>query len=277
MHTFHIILTRFNVRRGRTADPRALSTDWLRTRIQLFRDATVASILLQTRAPDLWLVFFDEATPSFVRVEMEALGKEIGALKAEYCGELTTAVLEQCIRKNLPVGVDWLVTTRLDNDDALNPRFIEFLMANVMPGIREFINPKRGLIVSNGLLYRKRDYSSPFISFSEPVDEFRTVWLDQHHRLCRYATIKQLDLQDAWIQLVHGGNIANQVRGIRVLPRSIVDGLLPPAIQNTLKDVNLGEFIIANSFGLILRYVRSAWRRGRVILAEMRSSQVGSA
>lgn len=271
MRSFHIILTRFNVRRSSIANPRALSAEWLNTRIRLFRDATVASIVTQTRPPDLWLVFFDEATPPFIRAEMDAIAEQIGILKAEYCGELDAAVLKQRIRKHLPDGVDWLVTTRLDNDDALNPRFIEAVMACVVPGSREFINPKRGLIVSNGLLYRKRDYSSPFITFSEPVDGFRTVWLDQHQRLSRYATIKQLDLQDAWIQLIHGGNIANQVRGIRILPTSIADGLLPPAIQSTLKTTNIGGFIIDNSLGLILRYARSAWRRGGRTLAEIRS------
>jgi len=108
-----------------------------------------------------------------------------------------------------------VITTRLDNDDAVDPKLLELVANAASVGHFEFINATNGLVVNQNRFYRKRDLSNAFISASEPVESFRTVWLDQHHRLGKYAPIKQLPLKDAWIQIIHGSNLANRVRGVR--------------------------------------------------------------
>lgn len=265
LNMYHVLLTRFNVRRFAAIDPCALSAEWLEARMQLFEQITFHSVASQSRLPDAWLVFFDEGTPKATRDQFRQLCRKLPMLRAEYCSELDAKLCADRIRIMLPSGKNWLITTRLDSDDALNPQFIETLQDCARPGVREFINPTRGLIVANGRLYRKRHYSSPFISLSEPVTDCRTVWLDQHQWLARHGHVRQFPMVDAWIQVVHGRNIANQVRGVRVAPARVLPNTLPPALGASPMEVRFGELVLDNSLGLLRRYAGSIWRRSRSI------------
>lgn len=267
-HIHHAILTRFNVRRGADIDPRVLSLEWLDERMQLFEKVTVASVMAQSQLPDAWLVFFDENTPQSARDLFQRIAANLPQLRAEYCREFTAQVCAERISRRLPEGVDWLITTRLDNDDALNPRFIEGVRSLVHPGVREFINPTHGLIAAQGMLFRKRDYSSPFISLSEPLNGFSTVLIDQHQRLSRHGHVRQCSLTDAWIQVVHGSNLANQVRGVRVSPSMVSMQVLPPFLRESIWDVSMAQMVLDNSFGLIGRYAGSVRRRIKRIWAD---------
>ena len=166
---------------------------------------------------------------------------------------------------------EWLLTTRLDNDDALNPRFIETVQSHARPGVREFLNPTYGLIVAYGRLYRHRGYSNPFITLSEPAAESRTVLIDQHALLARHGPVRQFALPDAWIQVVHGGNLANQACGVRISPTKVSPDVLPPSLSASLADVRLGELVLSNSFGFLRRNAGPAWRRVRSRWAERRT------
>jgi hypothetical protein len=268
---YHAILARFNVRRGADIDPRVLSPEWLGARMKLFEEITVASVAAQTQVPDVWMVFFDEGTPQATRDHFQRLTVNLPQLRAEYCRDFSAQVCADRILHRLPSGVDWLLTTRLDNDDALNPRFVESVRSLVRPGVREFINPTRGLIVAKGNLFRKRDYSSPFISLSEPLDHCSTVLIDQHQRLSRHGPIRQLALTDAWIQVVHGANLANQVRGVRISPSMMSLAVLPPTLRESVREVSSVELAIDNSFGLVRRYAGSARRRVKRMWVDSRA------
>lgn len=265
MTVFHAVLTRFNVRRGPQADPRALSDAWLGARMRMFEEVTVASMARQARLPDRWLVFFDDHTPQATRDAFErlrALHPALsGVLCAEYCGQLDTGQVVRRLQALAPSQAAWLLSTRLDNDDALHPAFVDRVQALCRPGVAEFINPLHGLIVAPTGLYRKRDASSPFISRSEPMAGCGTVWVDQHQRLARHAPVRQFRDRDAWIQVVHGGNLANQVRGLRVTPKSVAPGVLPPVLAQGLQPVALPRLLYDNSIGLLYRYAGSARRR----------------
>ena len=270
MSTAHLLLTRFNVRRGPETDARALSLEWLNHRLALFAGVTVPSVLAQTRRPDQWLIFLDEQTPPEFRTALDRCLACLPWVRQVYCVALDTAALTETIAPCLPSQADWLLTTRLDNDDALHPEFIATVQAMVSPGHREFLNPRHGLIVTDGRLYRKQDLSSPFITLSEPVAGFRTVWLDQHQRLANHGPIRQFGLKDAWVQVVHGGNLANQVRGLRVHGRSVLHGVLPLSLAREVRPLAMPAWIADNTIGLVKRYAGSGWRRLLRELADLR-------
>src|ERR1039458_3569040 len=125
INKYHVLLTRFNIRYATAVDPRVLSPEWLGPRMQLFRKITVPSVASQSRLPDAWLVFFDEGTPEATRDEFRQLAARMPLLHAEYCGEFGPKLGAERIRRIMAPDAEWLLTTRLDNDDALNPRFIE--------------------------------------------------------------------------------------------------------------------------------------------------------
>lgn len=267
-HIYHALLTRFNVRRCADIDSHVLSSEWLNARMKLFEQITIPSVAAQSQLPDSWLVFFDEETPQATRDYFMRLASNLSELRAEFCRGFNAEVCIERILRDLPPGTNWLLTTRLDNDDAINPRFIESVRSFVRPGVREFINPARGLLVANGKLYRKRDYSSPFITLSEPLDRCRTVLIDQHQRLSKHGCIVQLKLKDSWIQVIHGQNLANQVRGVRVLPKQVSMNVLPASLRKSVKNVSIFELILDNTFGLVRRYVGSTRRRAMRMLTD---------
>lgn len=263
LNKFHVLLTRFNIRYGAALNSRALSLEWLGARMELFRKFTVPSVASQSCLPDAWLVFFDEGTPDVTRDEFRQLAAQLPLLHAEYCGKFTTKLAVDRVRSILAPTADWLLTTRLDNDDALHRRFIETVQSIARPGVREFINPTCGLILANGRLYRDRDSSNPFITLSEHPADCRTVWMDQHPLLARHGPIRQFALPDAWIQVVHGGNLVNHVRGVLIAPTMVSPDALPSTLSASLANVGLGARVLHNCFSPIRRYAGLAWRRGR--------------
>jgi hypothetical protein len=239
--------------------------------MKLFRQFTFPSLAWQSRMPDAWLVFFDEGTPEATRDEFRQLAAELPLIHIEYCGELTQQLVIERVRRIIAPTADWVLTTRLDNDDALHRRFIETVQSHARPGVREFINPTYGLILANGRLYRQRDYSSPFITLSEPVSDCRTVWMDQHTLLARHGPVRQFALPDAWIQVVHGGNLVNQIRGVLISPTDASPGALFPTLRASLADVGFGERVLYNGLSPFRRYAGRAWRRGQRMWAGRQS------
>lgn len=239
--------------------------------MQLFRQFTVPSVASQSRLPDAWLVFFDEGTPEATRNEFRQLAAKLPLLHAEHCREFTPMMVVERVRRIMGPTADWLLTTRLDNDDALHRRFIETVQSHARPGVREFINPTYGLILANRRLYRDRDYSNPFITLSEPALDCRTVLVDEHTLLARHGSVRQFALPDAWIQVVHGGNLVNQVRGVLISPTKVSPDALPPIPSASLANVGLGERLLYNCLSPFRRYAGRAWRRGRRIWALCRT------
>jgi hypothetical protein len=269
----HVLMTRFNIRYGTFANTRALSPEWLAGRMELFRKFTVPSVATQSRLPDAWLVFFDEETPEATRDQFRQLAAQLPLLRAEYCGnlvseEFASQLWVERVRGVMAPATEWLITTRLDNDDALHRRFIETVQSLARPGVREFLNPTCGLILENGKLYRDRHDSNPFITLSEPAADCRTVFIDGHTRVASHWPVRQFALPDAWIQVVHGGNLVNRVRGVLISPTKVSPDALPPTPGATLATVRLGERLFYNCFW---RYAVRAWRRGRRMLASRRS------
>ena len=262
-NTATVLLTRFNVKTGVIASPKIHAIDWLLGRLNLFESVTLPAISAQTRPPDAWLVFFDEGMPDLIQDRIRALREKFSYLHPVYCAELSSATYKAAIQQHVSDSAQWLISTRIDNDDAIHPSLLEQVYDSAHPGRREFINPLHGLIVAGPHAFRKRDASSPFISLSEPMTDFKTVWIDQHQRLKTHGTVRQLRLPDAWIQLVHGGNIANQVRGLRARYYSIDMRILPHALRSQLQPESFLQLCLDNSLGAAVRYARSAGRRIR--------------
>lgn len=261
----HILLTLFNVRIGHVENPKINALEWLSERLRLFRQITVPAIGSQSRRPDVWLVFFDVGTPHEIRDAVALIAKDLPFLHDVYCDGSESETIRQCIAGFVDPAATWLITTRIDNDDAIHPKLLETVQLAVRQGTREFINPLFGLIVTGPKAYRKRDYSSPFISLSEPALGYESVWVGPHHLLSTHGSIRQIMLRDVWVQVVHGGNLANHVRGLRA-PRSSIDAsLLPSALAQGLSSESTAELLIDNSVGAVVRYTKSAIRRSRLL------------
>jgi hypothetical protein len=232
----HYVITRFNARQGRER----ASDDWLRHRLVYFQSLCYRSVVTQTNRNFVWLVFFDSERDAWFQKEIDRLC--VGAFVPIWVeGALTTEVIANAIamRSSAP----WLITTRIDNDDAIAPDFIERLHQEFHEQTFEFVNFSRGLqLTEGGAVYSWTDPTSPFISLIERKPEeglSRTVHIDGHDRLRNHGPVRQVSAPPMWVQMVHGKNIANAVKGVRARPseltRFTIDREMVPVTEVRLR------------------------------------------
>ena len=113
----HLVLTRFNTAIGYAPSLRRLDSDWLRERLILFERFCMPSMAAQQDAQFQWVVFFDAASPAWFKDKIKSYGTLIMPLYID--GLATDPVIAERVARTGLVSSQYLVTTRLDNDDAL--------------------------------------------------------------------------------------------------------------------------------------------------------------
>lgn len=204
----HVLITRFNVR----LDQRA-SNEWLLHRLGYFKSICLPAIRNQSVQDFKWLVYFDADRDPWFEDEVNELAQGVfepiwvqGKFDPKACAEDVAA------RSSKP----WVITTRLDNDDAVADDFVERVQQQFSK-VTEFINFTAGLqLTDDGKLFHRADPSNAFISLIEPNDvPLMGVYVDWHDRVSSYAPVRQVSTHPMWVQMVHGKNIANSIHGIR--------------------------------------------------------------
>lgn len=224
----HVLLTKYNTRFAGdvSVHPRGLDPAWLDGRLELFTQAPLRSVRQQTAPPAAWLVFIDADTP---RAQRAALQSAVGAAATlvEVVGQLTDDVVSTLVAAEVrvPAG-QTLITTRLDSDDALSVDHLARVQ-DLARSYRGFINPSTGVQLARGSVLLRHDRSSAFLSLVEDVlasTRPRTVFCVEHHDAHRAGPVRQLR-GVAWVQTIHGGNVANQAEGVPY-PRRRAERLL---------------------------------------------------
>lgn len=258
----HIILTRFNVASPGREEKIRLRSGWLDRRFQLFEDYCLPSVAYQTVSDFEWIIFFDAKTPSPYRKRIELL-RERFPFSPEYTEifEMRNVAPLIASRRN---SEDWLLTTRLDSDDVLGMDFVHRVRHGLKMQERQVVNFLNGAILSLTdvpKLYLIQDRSNPFASLLERFNaEARTIWSERHVDLERMGRIEQIDAPPAWMQIVHGENVSNRVKGRRTFLRNYYD------IFPLLKDISTdrvetkGQVALENS---LVTPIRSACEVGR--------------
>ena len=215
MDATHVILTRFNLATPGREFAIRTQPGWLDGRFDLFRTWCLPAMGAQTDARFRWLVFFDEGTPAPHRAEIERLRREV-PFEPVFTGLFASAGWGRAVREVVAPTTEWLLTTRLDSDDALACDFVERLRGAARPEAAAW-NFRHGLIRADDALYAVRHPNNAFFSLSERMDgAIRTASDIQHMRLFEEGPVRQIDGAPAWLQLVHGGNVSNRVRGRRI-------------------------------------------------------------
>ena len=174
------------------------------------------SIANQTVQTFEWLVFFDPETPTDALDRFWQIVGHRTNVRVCFCEEWNREAIVASINTIAEPGIDWIVSTRLDNDDGLHENFVSRLHAEVRVGQREFLNYPLGYVVANDCAYLYRHESNAFISFSEPMDGVQTPFVMSHELLSDIGPVRQIEAPPYFYQLVHGGNFSNKVRGTRV-------------------------------------------------------------
>ena len=211
----HLVITRFNLRVSDTP----AGEDWLRHRLYFFRSVCCPSIRSQTNQNFRWVVLFDSARENWFEAEVQSLSKD-GLFEPVWVeGRLLPRVVPAVAAQRSVA--EWLITSRIDNDDAIAHDYIDVVQSQFQEQEFEFINFQSGLqLTDTGELFYTLDPSNPFISLIEKrTNELpQCVYLSSHAEVERHGRMRQIKSHPMWLQMIHGRNLGNGVQGIRSNP-----------------------------------------------------------
>ena len=218
----HVLLTRFSAVLARGAEP--AGEEWLRYRLGFFYDATYPSVSSQSVAGFTWLVLFDDRCSDEFREDIESIAE----------GVFTPVWSHEVFRRDTfaepaaAVGdAPFLITTRIDSDDAMAVDFMATVQAQFARQDRLFVSITRGVQIDrSGAVYLSDQLSNPFLSLIErrvPGRLPETVYVAKHARARAHGPIREVRAPVMWAQVVHDLNLSNIVNGPRMDPRVVAD------------------------------------------------------
>lgn len=217
----HFILTRFNIRlwnRDKEGG-KVRSLKWLEHRFTLYERYCLPSIKNQTCREFEWIVLVDSITPDDYKTRINGYQIECPQMAVVYVepenGRFFAEIFRQEIVKRLKA--QRVVTTYLDNDDALNIRFVEDLQRrahSVNNGV--FINYSDGYQYYTGgnYLMEVRYTKNHFVSVVEkgnPATVKGIFGYGGHYHIdeLKGVNIERVENLRMWCEVVHEKNMVN--------------------------------------------------------------------
>ena len=210
----HLLVTRFNTAVDYAPSPKRLESEWLLPRLALFERYCLPSVKAQRGATFNWLVFCDASSPGWFKDRMADYGSLVRAIYIS--GPATDKVIAQEVRSSGFVRSQYLITTRLDNDDAISDDHLSLIQKAFQYQSREFVMFPFGLQLYRGALYHVYWRSNPFLSLIERVgenSELTTVYCVRHDKIAQQDKIRYLGRSPQWLQVLHTSNLGNALRG----------------------------------------------------------------
>ena len=227
----HFILTRFNIllwtkdKKGNKVRTR----EWLEHRFALFERFCLPSIKNQTCKDFEWIVLFDSSTPEEYKVRIEQYEVEYPQLRPVYVepksGRYFAEIFREVVVSRLSEiqGGERVLTTYLDNDDALNVRFVEDAQnrAKVLP-LGSFLYYTDGYQLFTDKMYlmricHPRNHFVSVVERSNP-ETLKTIYgYGSHYYIDRIPGVKIERVVDLpmWCEVVHEKNMGNDAYSLK--------------------------------------------------------------
>jgi hypothetical protein len=210
----HIVLTRFNVVTTFAPASRGIEEAWLKDRVAIFMRYCFPSITTQKSAKFHWLVFCNADSPAWFKEHMASLAAFLTPVYVE--GLATNEVFAQKVKESGLVTTPYLITTRVDNDDALSRDHLARIQRAFRHQAREFVIFPIGMQLFRGHLYGLCWLDNPFFSLIEKVQQsgdFTTVLCVRHGDIYKVGRVRQLWHTSQWLEVIHSKNVSNSLRG----------------------------------------------------------------
>jgi hypothetical protein len=210
----HLVLTKFNVDTPYAPSGRGIEPTWLKSRLELFLRYCYPSVTRQEGVEFRWLIFCNALSPTWFRKEMAQLSDVVVPVFVE--GLASDEVIKQKVIEAGVVNTPYLITTRIDNDDAISRRHLWHVQRVFRQQDREFITFPFGLQLFRGHIYSVYYPFNPFLSLIERVtDDGRvtTVLCVQHTKVCTAGRVRTLWKPAQWLQVLHSQNVENSFSG----------------------------------------------------------------
>ena len=194
----HFFLIRFNMN---TTDE-----GWLKQRISLFERFTLSSLHDQTNKNYRVILFCDERTTESWKRVIESYRFDIEWTHRKWF-DSESVVVNEAVSKRITNSEDIIITTRLDNDDAICRSFVD--RTQKAAKVNHVISFPLGYLYKNGKIYLHDFTGNHFLSYVSSSNDIKTIFCGNHMRLpSRYPCIS---IRDAvgWMEVIHDKNLKN--------------------------------------------------------------------
>lgn len=230
----HFVITRFNVSFKGIYDHdknknEINSLTWLRKRFELFDKYCFPSVIGQSNQDFIWLVFFGNDTPIEFHNKINGYSLLMPNFYSVFVDDdkhFKSEILVQ-INNMLNTTDEYIITTRLDNDDVFSKDYID--------KIQKVFKPKHDLYIDfyhgaqfherNKVLLRFLQKKSHFISKIERVNDIKTVMCSNHMQIENFGVVESHYTENPmWVELIHDTNLVNVLsKNTEVLNRNCVN------------------------------------------------------
>jgi Putative rhamnosyl transferase len=212
----HLLLTRFNTAVSYAPSAQRLDSDWLRARLVPFEQYCLPSVAAQKDAGFNWLVFLDAESPDWFKQKMESFAPLVMPVYTK--GRATDDILARGVLQTGLIDAPYLISTRMDSDDAISEDHLASVQSQFRRQEREFVTFPLGLQSFHGHLYTVHWPYNPFPSLIEKVPapeagRFTTVFCVAHDRVNEAGPVRQVRSAPQWLQIIHSHNNESTLRG----------------------------------------------------------------
>ncbi len=222
------MITRFNLSQrwvNDKAGKEVLNDKWLNDRYFLFEKYCLPSIKSQTNQNFEWWVYFDSTTKKEFRQWNSNLNIAYPNFKPKYedsYDDFEVNMPNEIHSYLKTQNIEWLITTRLDNDDILAIDTIELIQNGFSPDSMIIIEIPMGLTLELRDTTRLRKVNrlgNPFISLIEICSSSNNIKGVYHNHHGHWKDIRKKIVSDQvqWIQVIHENNVINRAKGREVL------------------------------------------------------------
>lgn len=252
----HVFLTRFNLPSAGFESLVRAKDGWLRHRVGLFERFCLPSMRAQTRKNFHWIVYFDPESPEWLKQWIGTVNHD-DVFTPLFRDEVPAHELITDIKQVTGARAQTLLTTNLDNDDGLASDFAARVQDVACEAVPTAIYLTTGLVRTDNSVYLRRDPRNAFCSVKAPWSSPTTCWAAWHDRLGENMGTANSGGAAAWLQVIHGDNVSNRVRGRLVDPAPYQQRF--PGMLTDIKPVSIRDFILD-----VL--VANSWRMSRELL-----------
>lgn len=235
----HFLITMFNLK-GISSELSHKDWEcWNMYRFDFFQKYTLPSVLNQSNKNFKWLIYFDASTPknilekikllniiSFIHIKFE---DGIDSFMSNYSNTIKSYINDKS---------QWVITSRMDSDDALHKDVIKTIQQNFFPKNGQIISFASGYTFDIKLKKMSHYYyfKSPFLSIIEKIDSkhFKGIYYYGHTKwpgiefsiireikvmLGKRRILKPIYLIDKpyWVQFIHNNVSNSYYRGLPVI------------------------------------------------------------
>ncbi|HUR30803.1 MAG TPA: glycosyltransferase [Saprospiraceae bacterium] len=238
----HYLITRYNVPiPGFQMDRSGVTTrdeKWLQHRFELFQKFCLPSVIHQSNKDFQWLIYVDRETPEKYYIQIKEVIHHQPNIQLYQVSDHKECLLhiDQFLTQSI---TPFVITSRLDNDDALGLQFIQTVQKNFIEKDKVILNLLHGV----GLDYRRKivtflynmrnNHFTSLIELKKNEGGHITVRGFQHDEVPDDYTVINIPSRYSWLKVFHDRNVKSSTFGYPIIHRVLEErfGLQ----KNTLK------------------------------------------